>query len=116
MRKLNNIDFANAIAAEIKYDLEQNPTHNKFDFKIFTRDLLEPFDKDVFAKIICTEIKCTIEIIQTNIEVCHIKGEVSRIHFQNGSQLIFENAISENSGRGATPLSDWDYLNKNIYN
>lgn len=112
MKKLNNVDFASTIASEIKYDLEQNPTHNKFDFKIFTRDLLEPFDKKVFENIICKEIKCTIEIVQKNIEVYHIKGELNKIIFKNGSELRMESIISENSGRGTTPLSDWDYLNK----
>lgn len=40
------------------------------------------------------------------------KRVVKDIVFKNGSELRFENAVSENQGRGYTPLSDWDYLNK----
>ena len=39
-------------------------------------------------------------------------SEHSKITFENGSTLYLSNDNSENSGRGATPLSNWDYLNK----
>ena len=112
MKKLNNIQFANVIVNETKMDFKKNPSQNKFEFKINTEILSEQFNERVFENIFCTEVKCSIEIIKIHQEVYRIKGSLYTISFKNGSMLRLENAFSENSGRGATPLSNWDYLNK----
>lgn len=139
MGRLNNEKFAKAILFELKGDFKKNPSHSQFDFQIATDLLSEQFNERVFENIICSDIKCSIKINKISQEVYHITGELNKdwqsqsdldfflslplnpylierksnsIVFENGSELNFKNGNPENQGMGATPLSNWDYLNK----
>lgn len=112
MRKLNNENFAKKYAFEIKKDFEKNPSHTKFRFDIITDILSEQFNERIFENIFCTEIKCKIKIENRENERYIISGELINITFENDSKLILRQFNSKDSGRGATPLSNWDCLNK----
>ena len=111
MRRLNNIEFANIFVSKLKKDLEKTPKATKFAVEITTEQLQEQFDERVFENIVCTEIKCKIQIIEFGKEVYRVLGELNNITFKNGSKLYLPTEDSENSGRGITPFSNWDQFN-----
>lgn len=84
MKRLNNIQFANALVYETKMDFKKNPSQNKFEFKINTEILSEQFNERVFENIFCTEVKCSIEIIKLGKEAYQVKGELK--NYENSKQ------------------------------